>query len=102
MKYIKPGRIEDNAPAGHQATPMITKKSSKYKIVVELSFDDNLKESQLWDYLYDVETVHFELDATPDYEKRIQYYEIGADRKALQVFRLWLIENSFVFKLVRC
>ena len=107
MKHTKPGRIEDNAPSGHQAnpghqeTPATTTKKRSYKIIIEVGFDENLKEFKLWDYLYDVKTDHFELDAIPDYEKRLQYYEIGADRKALRNLRAWLKENSFIFKVVR-
>jgi len=49
----------------------------------------------LWDFLYDVETDHFELDAIPDYESRIQYYEIKANRAAISKLREWLIKNNF-------
>jgi len=104
MKDEDPHRIEDNEEAGERtkSTTTITgtrkSRKTKYKLVIAVGFDDNLKEFNLWDYLYDVETDHFELDAIPDYENRIQYYEIRAGRTALQKLRLWLMKNDFKYK----
>jgi len=104
MKDEDPHRIEDNEEAGEQTKSTTTvvrtikSKRTKYKLIVAVGFDDNLKEFDLWDHLYDVETDHFELDAVPDYKNRIQYYEIRADRKALRELRLWLLKNDFKYK----
>ena len=101
MKDDEPHRIEDNAPNGEQTISSVKTKRKKKKvfgIMVEIGFDENMKEFQLWDFLYDVETDHFELDAIPDYENRIQYYEIKANRVAIGKLREWLIENNFKYK----
>jgi hypothetical protein len=102
MNDDEPHAIEDNEPAGQATVTRSTvtvRKKKKQKLVVAVDFDDNLKEFQLWDYLYDVKTEYFQLDALPDYKNRIQYYEIKADRSALRKLRLWLMKNNFKYKL---
>ena len=97
----EPHRIEDNEPQGSATKSYSTIKKTKKprgKIIVQVGFDDNQKEFELWDYLYDVKTEHFELDADPDYKNRIQYYEIKADHKAMRKLRLWLMKNDFKYK----
>ena len=100
MKHDEPHRIEDNEPAGQQAIDsQCTNNKKKHKVIVAVGFDDNLKEFELWDYLYDVETEIFELEAIPDYKNRIQYYKISADKSALHGLRLWLMRNKFKYKI---
>lgn len=96
----EPHAIEDNEPPGEQ-TQTHSKKirlSKKQIIIVAIGFDENLKEFELWDYLYDIETSYFGIEAVPDYKNRIQYYEITADRTSILKFRLWLKENEFKYK----
>lgn len=104
MSDDEPHAVTDDTPQGSAAkstTTVVVSKRSRQKITVEIQFDDNLKEFQLWDYLYDIDSDHFELDAIPDYENRTQYYEIGANRKAIRKLRLWLIKNKFKYKVDR-
>ena len=99
MSDDEPHRIEDNEPAGQQAeTSVRVRRTKQSKVIVRIGFDDNLKEFQMWDYLYDVETEKFELEATSDYKNRIQYYEVTADNKAIRKFKLWMIKNDIKFK----
>ena len=99
MSDDEPHRIEDNEPAGQQTeTSVRVRRVKQSKVIVRIGFDDNLKEFQMWDYLYDVETEKFELEATSDYKNRIQYYEVTADNKAIRKFKLWLIKNDIKFK----
>jgi len=99
MSDDEPHRIEDNEPAGQQAeTSVRVRRIKQSKVIVRIGFDDNLKEFQMWDYLYDVETEKFELEATSDYKNRIQYYEVTADNKAIRKFKLWMIKNDIKFK----
>jgi hypothetical protein len=101
MKNDKPHRISDNESIGNQADPskIEIKKRRIKKIIISIGFDENLKEFKLWDYLYDVKSETFELEATPDYKNRIQYYEITADSRSIREFRLWLIKNEFKYKI---
>ena len=104
MSSKKPHRIEDNEPAGHAVVgETIVKRSLKKKkvetIIVSIGFDDNLKEFELWEYLYDFDTEHFQMEAIPDYEKRIQYYQIKAAPRAMSRFKLWLIEKEIKYKV---
>ena len=99
MSDDEPHRIEDNEPSGEQAKTMVSIKRLKQStVVVRIGFDDNLKEFELWDYLYDVETEKFQLETTSDYKNRIQYYEITADIKAMRNFKIWMIKNDIKFK----
>ena len=99
MSDDEPHRIEDNEPAGQQTeTSVRVRRVKQSKVIVRIGFDDNLKEFQMWDYLYDVETEKFELEATSDYKNRIQYYEVTADNKAIRKFKLWMIKNDIKFK----
>ena len=99
MSDDEPHRIEDNEPAGQQTeTSVRVRRIKQSKVIVRIGFDDNLKEFQMWDYLYDVETEKFELEATSDYKNRIQYYEVTADNKAIRKFKLWMIKNDIKFK----
>jgi len=103
MSDDEPHRVTDDEPSGNEAEgKTVVRSTNKRKkirsVIVSIGFDENLKEFELWDYLYDVETDHFEMEAIPDYENRIQYYEIKADMKAIQTFRLWLIRNKFKYK----
>jgi hypothetical protein len=102
MKDEEPHAISDNEPAGEQSQSCVKikrKKKKKQKIIVSVGFDENLKEFELWDYLYDFETDHFEMEANPDYKQRIQYYEITAQPSSMRKFRLWLMKNNFKYKL---
>ncbi len=99
MSDDEPHRIEDNEPSGEQTKTMVSVKRLKQStVVVRIGFDDNLKEFELWDYLYDVETEKFQLETTSDYKNRIQYYEITADIKAIRNFKIWMIKNDIKFK----
>ena len=98
----EPHSVTDDEPAGEQSASRVSvrrRKNKKHKIIVEVGFDENLKEFQLWDYLYDFETDHFEMEALPDYTNRIQFYEITATPKSMVKFKLWLTKNDFKFKL---
>ncbi len=102
MNDDEPHAIADDEPAGEATVTrsiVTIRKKKRQKLIVAVDFDDNLKEFQLWDYLYDIQTEHFEMDAVPDYENRIQYYEIKAERVAIRKFRLWLMRNNFKYKL---
>ena len=106
MSDDEPHRVVDNAPSGSVSEGVTTirrmiKRKKTQKIIVSIGFDENQKEFELWDYLYDVKTDYFEMDAIPDYENRIQYYEIKADRKAMHKLRLWLMRNEIKYKLSR-
>ena len=101
MKDDEPHRVEDNESLGQQSDFVVTKRKRKRrisKLMVAIGFDENQKEFELWDYLYDVNTEHFEMEAIPDYENRIQYYEITADSFAIAEFRLWLIKKEIEYK----
>ena len=102
MNDDEPHAVSDDEPAGEQTAEHITvrrRKKRKHKVTVAVGFDENLKEFLLWDYLYDFNTEHFEMEAVPDYKNRIQYYEITAETLAMNKFRLWLKQNDFKYKL---
>ncbi len=102
MKNDEPHSIADNEPSGHQTETEIKVKRRKkrmQKIIVSVGFDENLKEFKLWDHLYDFNTDHFEMEALPDYTKRIQYYEITAEFSSMRKLRLWLMNNDFKYSL---
>ena len=98
MKDEEPNRVEDDEPAGEATVSQIVIQRRKRKrVVVIVDFDDSLKEFQLWDHLYDIKTNHFDFKATPNFEKRVQYYEITADADALNKLRLWLMRNKYKY-----
>ena len=102
MNDDEPHRIEDNAPPGEQAfsqVKIVRKKKSRKTIIVSVGFDENLKEFELWDHLYDFETEKFEMDAIPDYKNRIQYYKLTADSSSIRNLSKWLKKKEFKFKL---
>lgn len=102
MKNEEPHAIPDNEPLGEATVASVTlygKKKRKQKIIVSVGFDENTKEFQLWEYLYDFDTDHFEMEAIPDYKQRIQYYKITAKPSSMRKLRLWLIKNNFKYKL---
>ena len=100
MKNEEPHSVEDNEPAGEGViVRTVTRKRKRKKIIVAVGFDDSLKEFQLWDHLYDVKTSHFDFKATPDFEKRMQYYEITADAQALRELRVWLFANEYKYAI---
>jgi len=99
MSDDEPHRIEDNAPLGSQSKTISREKLQKaLTAVVRIGFDENMKEFQLWDYLYDIQTEKFEMETTSDYKNRIQYYVITADSKAMRKFKSWMIKNDIKFK----
>ena len=98
--HDEPHKIEDNEPTGEATKSVSTvRRSRRRKLIISVSFDDNLKEFKLWEYLYDIDTIYFQLDATPDYENRIQHYEVTACSKSMNKLRLWLMHNDFKYKL---
>ncbi len=104
MSDDKPHRIEDNEPAGNIAAGKTVirrtiKKKLMQSVTVSIGFDENLKEFELWDYLYDFDTEHFEMESVPDYEKRIQYYKIRAELKAMRELKFWLAKKEIEFKV---
>ena len=100
MNDEEPHRVEDNDPCGEQAEISVRIRRLKtLKVIVSVGFDEHLKEFQIWDYLYDVDTERFELEAAPDYKNRIQYYEVTADAKPMREFMTWMLKNEIKFKL---
>jgi len=100
MNDEEPHRVEDNDPPGEQPETVVRVEHPKIlKVIVRVGFDEHLKEFHLWDYLYDVDTEHFELEATSDYKNRIQYYEVAADAKPMKEFMTWLLKSEIKFKL---
>ena len=102
MNDEEPHAVSDDEPAGEQSSSRVRirrKVTRNHKVVVSIGFDENLKEFQLWDYLYDFNTDHFEMEAVPDYKNRIQYYEITAESPSIRKFRVWLRQNNFKYKL---
>lgn len=98
----EPHRIEDNEIAGEQTESVVTVYNDKdLTVIIKVGFDDNLKEFQLWDYLYDVETERYSMETSCDYKNRIQYYEVSAEYAAIKKLIIWLTENDFIFKLDR-
>ena len=99
MSDDEPHRKEDNAPLGEQTKATMVFRRFKLKtVIVEISFDDHTKELSLWDYLYDTKAGKFEMDASSDYDNRIQYYEITSDYISIRSFKLWLLKNDIKFK----
>ena len=96
----EPHKVEDNDPAGEATISRITiRRKKRKKVIVAVKFDDSLKEFELWDHLYDIKTSHFDFEATPDFENRVQYYEITADILALSRLRLWLMKNKYKYTI---
>ena len=104
MSDDEPHRVEDTEPAGNVAVgETIVKRRIRKKriqsITVSVGFDENQKEFELWDYLYDFETEHFQMEAVPDYENRIQHYKIKAETKTMRKFRAWLMKKEIKYKI---
>ncbi len=102
MKNEAPHAVSDEAPAGSQSESEVNvtfERERRQKLIVSIGFDENIKEFQLWDYLYDFNTDHFEMEAVPDYENRIQFYEITIDVASVFKFRMWLRKNKIEYRL---
>ena len=102
MSDDEPHRIEDNTSPGSATEAVTTVKATRKRrqqITISIGFDENLKEFELWDYLYDFETEFYELEAIPDYKSRIQYYKITSDTINMRKLRVWLRKNRIEYTL---
>jgi len=105
MSKDEPHRIADDTPAG-EATPSYTtvrrNRNRRIRLIVSISFDDSQQEFELWDYVYELRqqgVEHFTFETDPDYKKRTQHYEIIANARIINKFRLWLMKNKIKYKL---
>jgi len=105
MSKDEPHRIADDSPAGEATPSFCTTRRSRnrrVKMTISISFDESQQEFELWDYVYDLRqkgAEHFTFETSPDYKKRIQHYEIIANTRIINKFRLWLIKNRIKYKL---
>jgi len=98
--FYKPHAVQDNEPEGEASeAQVIVTTGRRRRLTVSIDFDDTMKEFELWNYIYDTVLGKFDLDAIPDYENRIQHYEITSDTLSLRKLRLWLKENGYNYKI---
>ena len=99
----EPHRISDDEPCGEATVHrVVTRRKRRRKLIIPVSFDDTVKEFDLWNYIYDLrDSIEQEIEflSTPDYKNRIQEYEIVAENKILNKLRLWLMKNNFKYSL---
>ena len=100
----EPGPISDEAPKGRQAdaTESATVKRPIIKIKkfvkVVISFDENMKEFKLWDFLYS-EHDRYELDVDVDWANRNQIYQIKGSLSDMRSLIKFLRKSQILFYL---
>jgi non-ribosomal peptide synthetase component E (peptide arylation enzyme) len=95
--------IPDNTPEGNQTeqSTVVTTKSSTHRTVkVMVPFDENLKEFQLWDFLYDRDK-KFDLESETDWDKRIEVYSLTGEPTDIKKLIRWLKKNEFSYFLTK-